>query len=286
MIKRREVLDSGQISDILQSKVRFEQLVEFHWDYYSELAFQRNQIREQLKSSLREKAQTFEFSKWQRIVRYKYSLAPLSTRGSLTDPGGRFNIGELDRTRYRVFPALYIAADKGTALAEVLGRDESTGSFTPEELALTKPDSITTVSVSGKLESVIDIRDGNNLAGFVGLIKDFRLSGSLVRKARKLGFPVRLIRTVKELGIILGKRAWRDWPMVFDVPAPSQIFGGLVMDAGTEGILYNSAITQRLCLAIFPQNFLNSSSFVELDDAAPTAEVQRRIDSSNFVNVI
>src|SRR6266852_6330446 len=186
MIKRREVLDSGQISDILQSKVRFEQLVEFHWDYYSELAFQRNQIREQLKSSLREKAQTFEFSKWQRIVRYKYSLAPLSTKGSLTDPGGRFNIGELDRTRYRVFPALYIAADKGTALAEVLGRDESTGSFTPEELALTKPDSITTVSVSGKLESVIDIRDGNNLAGFVGLIKDFRLSGSLVRKARKL----------------------------------------------------------------------------------------------------
>jgi hypothetical protein len=285
MIKRWELLDSGRISDILQSKALFEQLVEFHWEYYSELAFQRNQIREQLKSCLREKAKPFEFSKWQRIVRYKYSLAPLSTKGSLTDPGGRFNIGELDRTRYRVFSALYIAADKGTALAEVLGRDESTGSLTPEELALTKPDSITAVSVSGKLESVLDIRERNNLAGFVNLIKNFKLSGPLILKARKLGFPVRLITTVKELSMVLEKRGWREWPMVFDVPDACQIFGGLVMDAGVEGILYNSAITQRLCLAIFPQNFLNSSSYVELDDVAPTKDVQRRIDSSNFSNI-
>ena len=285
MIKRWEVLESGRILDILRSKVRFEQLVEFHWAYYSELAFQRNQIREQLKSCLREKARPFEFSKWQRIVRYKYSLAPLSTKGSLTDPGGRFNIGELDRTRYRVFPALYIAADKGTALAEVLGRDDSTGSFTPEELALTKPDSITVVSVSGKLESILDIRERNNLASFVNLIKDFRLSRSLILKARRLDFPVRLIRTAEELGSALEQRNWRNWPMAFDVPAACQIFGGLVMDAGIEGILYNSAITQKLCLAIFPQNFLNSSSFVELDDVVPTEEVQRRIDSSNFSNI-
>jgi hypothetical protein len=117
------------------------------------------------------------------------------------------------------------------------------------------------VSVSGKLESVIDIRDGSNLAGFVSLIKDFKLSKSLILKARKLGFPVRLIRTVQGLSMVLEKRAWRDWPMVFDVPAVSQIFGGIVMGAGIEGILYNSAITQRLCLAIFPQNFLNSSSY-------------------------
>jgi hypothetical protein len=286
MIKRWEVLDSGLISDILQSKARFEHLVEFHWDYYSELAFQRNQIREQLKGSLREKAQPFEFSKWQRIVRYKYSLTPLSPKGSLVDPGGRFNIGELDRVRYRVFPALYIAADKGTALAEVLGRDESTGSFSPEDLALTKPDSITAVSVSGKLESTLDIRERNNLARFVNLIKDFRLSRSLILKARKLKFPLRLVKTAKELGGVLEQRDWRNWPMAFDVPAACQVFGGLVMDAGIEGILYNSAITQRLSLAIFPQNFLNSSSYVELDDAVPAEEVQRRIDSSNFSKFI
>src|SRR5712692_105152 len=286
MSKRWEVLDSGRVSDILRSKEQFEQLVEFHWAYYSELAFQRNQIREQLHNSLREKSRSFPFSKWQRIVRYKYSLAPLSTKGSRSDPGGRFNIGEIDPARYPVFPALYIAGDKGTALAEVLGRDKKTPSFTPEELALTKPDSITAVSVSGNLESVMDIRERNNLAGFVSLIKDFRLSVPLTLKARKLDFPVQLIRTVKALGGVLEQGDWRNWPMVFDVPHACQIFGGLVMDAGIEGILYNSAITQRLCLAIFPQNFLNSSSYVELDDAAPTKEVQRRIDSSNFISVI
>src|SRR6266704_2023957 len=195
-----EELESGRISDLLRSKAYFERLVEFHWEYYSELEFQRNQIREQLKSSLRDTAQPFEFTKWQRIVRYKYSLTPLSTKGSLVDPGGRFNIGDIDCARYPVFPALYIASDKGTALAEVLGREKGTGSLTPEELALTKPDSITAVSVSGRLESIVDIRDRSNLGGFVYLVKDFKLSKSLIVKARKLGFPLRLIKTTREFG--------------------------------------------------------------------------------------
>jgi RES domain len=285
-MSQRWELESGRISDLLSSKAYFEELVEFHWKYYSELEFQRNQIREQIKASLRDTAQPFEFSRWQRIVRYKYSLTPLSTKGSLVDPGGRFNVGDIDRARYPVFPALYIASDKGTALAEVLGRDKSTGSLTPEESALTKPDSITAVSVSGKLESVVDTRNRDNLGGFVNLVKDFRLSKSLIVKARKLGFPVRLIKTTKELGGVLEQRDWRSWPMVFDVPSTCQIFGRFVMNAGIEGILYHSAITQRTCLAIFPQNFLNSSSFIELDDAAPTAKVQSRIDSSNFKDVI
>lgn len=282
MSRRWELLESGLISDILKSKARFERLVEFHWEYYSELAFQRNQIREQLKKSLREKAQPFEFSKWQRIVRYKYSLSPLSTKGSLIDPGGRFNIGELDRARYPVFPALYIARDKATALAEVLGREKGTDSLSPEELALIKPDSITVVSLSGKLESVLDIRDRNNLAGFVNLIKSFKLSKSLLKKSQRFDFPVRLVRTTTELVDNLKQPDWRNWPMVFDVPAATQIFGGIVMNAGIEAILYSSTMTEKECLAIFPQNFLNSSAFVELDDPTPSADVQRRIDSSNF----
>jgi hypothetical protein len=148
MTRAREILDSGRVSDILKSKALFEDLVEFHWRYYSELAFQRSQIREQLRDSVRQNARPFEFQKWQRTVKYKYSLDPLNTKGSLVEPGGRFNIGRLDPDRYRVFPALYIASDKGTALAEVLGRESgSVGPLTPEEIALTKPDSITAVSL-------------------------------------------------------------------------------------------------------------------------------------------
>ena len=142
MSRRWELLESGRVSDIIRSKKLFAELVEFHWRYYSELAFQRKQIREGLNGALREAANAFEFSGWQRVVKYRYSLDPLSTKGSLADPGGRFNVGAIDPRRYPMFPALYLAADKGTALAEVLGRDTSANSLTPEELALTKPDSI------------------------------------------------------------------------------------------------------------------------------------------------
>ena len=286
MTKQWHVLDSGRVSDILRSKERFKQLEELQWDYYSELEFQRNQVRDELKASLREKTKPFEFQQWQRSVKYRYSLSPLSTAGSLASPGGRFNVGEIDPTRYPVFPALYIAGDKGTSLAEVLGREDGIGALTPEQLALTKPNSITTVSISGKLESVLDIRERNNLAGFVDLIKNFRLSGSLIVRAKKLEFPLQLARTAKELGDNLEKPDWRNWPTAFDVPHTCQVFGRLVLGAGIEGILYNSSLTKRTCLAIFPQNFLNSSAFVELDDAAPTTAVQRRIDMNNFRNFV
>lgn len=159
MIDPEEPIESGLIADIRASKARYEQLIQFHWECYSELAFLRNRVYDSLKSSLRERATPFEFSKWQRAVKYRYSLDPLSTKGSLVDPGGRFNIGAIDTARYPVFPALYLASDKGTALAELLGRDKPGSLLGAEELALTKPDSVTAVSVSGKLESALDSRE-------------------------------------------------------------------------------------------------------------------------------
>jgi len=285
-MKKKWVLESGQISEISRSKVYFEQLVEFHWLYYAELAFQRNKIREQIKEALREKANPFEFLKWQRIVRYKYSLKPLSALGSLSEPGGRFNVGQLDPIRYPMFAALYVAGDKGTALAEVLGRDHSDGPLSPEELALAKPDSISALSVSGQLDSVLDIRDRTNLARFVNLIRDFKISPYLRRTAKQLRFPLNLVTTAHQLGMVLEGKNWRNWPMVYDVPAVPQIFGGLVMNAGIEGILYESSITERECLAIFPQNFHNSTSFIQLDDPVPSTDVITRIDSSNFRDFI
>lgn len=272
---RRWQLESGRVSEIIKSKKLYEDLVEFHWRYYSELAFQRKRIREDLNSCLRGAAVAFQFSKWQRIVKYKYSLDPLNARGSLSDPGGRFNVGAIDPTRYPMFPALYLAAEKGTGLAEVLGRDNGTGLLTPEELALAKPDSM-----------VVDVRVSETLSSFVRLIKDFRLSKALVVEARRLGFPLQLIATVAELKRVLMLPDWRNWPMLYDVPAGGQIFGGIAMDAGIEGILYESVLTGKECLAVFPKNFLNSSSYIELDDPAPQGDVPTRIDSSNFSQFI
>lgn len=200
---RDPVLDYGLIADIPKYKELFEQRAQFHWEFYSELALLRSRIYEELKTSLRERAEPFDFSKWQRAVKYKYCLSPLSTKGSLVDPGGRFNIGEIDRARFPVFSALYLASNKRTALAELLGREGPANSFSAEELALTKPTSITVVSVSGKLESALDVRDVKNLARFANLIKDFKVSSKLRMKSRKVGLEVPLVRNanllVKEL---------------------------------------------------------------------------------------
>jgi hypothetical protein len=282
-----EVLDHGLIADIPKSKELFEQKAQFHWEYYSELAYLRNQIYDALKSSQRDVAAPFQFPAWQRAVKYKYSLSPLSTKGSLVDPGGRFNIGAIDTSRFPVFPALYLASDKKTALAELLGRDKLDNGLTPEELALTKSASVTIVSVSGKLESVLDIRDPKNLAGFVNLIKDFKLSSKLIAKARKVGLsPVRIVRSADQLVRELQSSRWREWPMGFDVPAAPQIFGRIVLDAGIEGVLYDSVLTHSLCSAIYPQNFQNSSSYIELDEPCPPETIHKRIDSATFKDFI
>jgi hypothetical protein len=281
-----EPLDFGLIADIPKSKEHFGRLAQFHWEFYSELAFLRNQIYDSLKGSLRERAGPFQFSGWQRAVKYRYSLVPLSTKGSLSDPGGRFNIGAIDPSRFPVFPALYLASDKKTALAELLGRDGPADSLTPEELALTKPTSITVVSVSGKLESVLDVRDEKNLASFVNLVKDFKLSSGLIMKARRLGFPAKVVRDTNQLVKEFQMSKWREWPMGFDVPSSSQIFGRIVLDAGIEGILYESVLTHSLCSAIYPQNFQNSSSYIELDGPCPSETIHKRIDSTTFRNFV
>jgi hypothetical protein len=150
MSDQKEFLDYGLVEDIPKSRALCQQLLRFHWEFYSELAFLRNQVYESLKSSVRERAIPFQFSNWRRAVKYKYSLEPLGTKGSLVDPGGRFNIGNIDTTRFTPFPALYVAYDKGTVLAELLGRVEPADQLAAEELALTNPASVTIVSITAK----------------------------------------------------------------------------------------------------------------------------------------
>ena len=70
--------------------------------------------------------------------------------------------------------------------------------------------------------------------------------------------------------------------MQFDVPSNSQIFGQMIYASRISGILYYSSITKKECLAIFPTNFKNSSSFIELIDEPPNKQVPKKIDSSNF----
>ena len=76
------------------AKKRTQDLIDYHWAYYSELALQRNHNIEEIKRALISASSSdFSFSGWQRAVKYQYSLHPLGTMGSLSYVGGRFNCG-------------------------------------------------------------------------------------------------------------------------------------------------------------------------------------------------
>jgi hypothetical protein len=279
------ILEQGSLRDLNRAKKRTDVYLEYYWKHYSELAYQRSLIEDDLRQALNESCtRDFEFERWQRAVKYKYSLDPLSTVGSVSDLGGRFNTGEGVNQNLPQFPALYLAADKDTALQETLGQVLVEGSdLSPRELALTNPQSETIVSVSGRLEQVFDVGKIVSLRRFVNLIKGFKLSRDVLKLARDLGLGAPEIVTKPSLlRKTLLEDNWRALPRWFDVPSNSQIFGHLVFTAGIEGIIYPSKLTGQECMCIFPRNFAGTSSFVEIDDPAPAGVKATRLDDSNW----
>lgn len=132
--------------------------------------------------------------------------------------------------------------------------------------------------MSGYIDSIIDLNQPSNLQPFVDLIKSVTLDKRLIKEAASFGWPEPdLIRSVPKLISTLMDSNWRIFPMQFDVPFASQIFGQLVSNAGIEGILYKSKFSNKDCLAIFPQNFDDTNgSYVQLDDlATPETKVLR-----------
>lgn len=284
--KVQYLLEQGTLKGMSQAKEFTDKLLKYHWKYYSELACQRNEIQEDLKKILTQSCiSNYEFNQWQRAVKYKYGLHPLSTVGSLQFIGGRFNTGLEVNSQIPSFAGLYIAKNKDTALQEHLGQqlNGSNPKLTPREIALTNPSSESIVSVSGKLDKVFDLTNVGNLDLFIRVIKKFTLSKELIQAAKQLSVPnPGIIKTSKVLLENLLIPNWRDWPDNYDVPANSQIFGHLVYSAGIEGILYPSKFTNMLCLTIFPNNFPGTDSFIIIDDDVPHEKVPKRIDANNW----
>ena len=273
-------LDNPQ--QIKASRKRTNDLLKYHWQHYSELACQRNTIQDQIQQALIQTAIPYEISQWQRAVKYKYGLHPLSTVGSLSFIGGRFNTGKGVNSEVPFFPGLYLAQNKDTALQEHLGQI-SNEHLTPREIALTNPTSETIVSISGKLDKVFDLTHPDTLIPFIKLIKNFKFSKELKATAKKLKLQdSKIIKTPEALLETFLDPNWRASPSQFDIPSNSQILGHLVYSAGVEGILYPSKFTGQLCLVVYPKNFLNTDSFIMLDDEAPHEKVPTRIDSTNW----
>lgn len=262
----------------------------FQWEYYQQLSYQRRRAADDLRRTLLEAAKgPFPFSKWQRVVRHRYSVEPLSLKGSVaSDPGGRFNVGAIDPDTFPPFPALYAASDKDTALQEHLCQSLTEKSdLSPHEFALLSRASLTNVSISGRLDRIIDLGEPARLSEFVEVLAGFELSESLFREAKALRIEKpKVVRTISELMQAVLNKDWRIAPMNYDVPSQPQIFGSLVVEAGIEGIIYPSKFTQKECLAAFPHKFRGKDSFVVLDDEPPPQTVERRLDMESWKRLV
>ena len=73
-------------------------------------------------------------------------------------------------------------------------------------------------------------------------------------------------------------------PMQYDLPSNSQVFGRIAAAAGVHGILYPSVrVEGRQCLALFPQNWRSSGSYIEVMDPSPAEARLVRIDATSTV---
>lgn len=246
---------------------------------------QRNHAR--LLDALRYQAVlSYTFEGWSRIVDYRYGLEPLSIAGSLRGEGGRFNIGaDLSPGTFTAFPALYIAEDYEAAFRERFAGPSAPkpSGLSTQELALRSPGSFTQVRLRGVVENVIDVGDLESLKPFVSVLREFPAPEGARPLARKLGLRSApwLIRSPITLQRQLLHPNWRSLPQQFDLPANSQIFGRIAAAAGLHGVLYPSArqVAKR-CLALFPQNWADSGSVVEVTDEAPDGARLTRIDGT------
>lgn len=167
------LLDAYSPGDIQRLKIQQELLGNVHWHRYAEMTGQRAKVMDGIKAALAGAAiGPYSFKSLQRAVKYRWCLNPLSPAGSLTDPGGRFNIGKIDPARYPMAPALYLAADKNTATQELFNMDMSDRhGLSAQDLALTRSDSITIVDVAGCLDTILDLNQPERLKPFVDIIK-------------------------------------------------------------------------------------------------------------------
>lgn len=260
----------------------------FHVRQHHFFAAERYNRRDDLLESLRQAgAVSLDLDGWVRLTDYEFSLKPLSPTGSLV-VGGRFNVGDdIDKAEIKPFPALYIAEDEETAYREKFGGpsavDDRTG-MSGADLALRASSSYTCFVLQGQLDGVFDLTDKRNVEAFVEIIRKIRPPLSLIEMARRLQMKgQRSITKVDHLIDVLMMVNWREWPMQYGLPANSQVFGRLLLDAGFTGVVYRSTKGRKHCCAVFTDSLWNSDSLLEIRGRVPEGATLTRIDGKTQI---
>ncbi len=281
------ILDSFSHRDIKRWKKQYKEIEEYCWDHYSYFAHKRSLIYQNLKDSLQSNCKSFDFVNWCRVVDYRFADQPLSAKGSMiADPGGRFNIGDIDQSKFPRFPGLYLAENTLTALKEKCGVSPQSDfdGLTGQQLNLIN--NVCIVEVKGSLQNIFDLTSDNSLSDFYKEIKTIKLPIDFITRARSLKIdPMKPIDSVYQLRNTFLCDEWRLMPMQFDIPANSQIFGQIAHSATIEGILYPSVKTQKNCLVVYPQNLMDSS-YIELNGDGPVVVAKKRIDKNTYHHFI
>lgn len=259
---------------------KLSQCKDYLFDEYNYYYNEREKFKKEIILSLNDKTTSYSFKNWFRLTRTKYAIDPLNCKGSVKDAsGGRFNIGSIKKDRFPLFPALYIGSGKYTCIKE---------HYSGMEHFYNSNQGDSFFCISGCIHSLLDITAKGSLNKFVKTIKQVTLSEQLKKRFKKLDvgeYERESIQNITQLKKSIYNKNWREAPNIYDIPALPQIFGQLTKEAGIEAILYKSTKTSKtgLCMAVFPENFKNSDSYIKLEDC-PKAIVNRKMDSETFEN--
>jgi hypothetical protein len=285
-------LDRFSSLDLQRWKRLSKDLDRLHSLLYFGFVEQRNVLRTELLEALQAPAfPPFKFQGWVRILPYRYCLSPLSARGSLNGTGGRFNAGhDIPSHVVAPWPALYLAEDFDTAFREKYGnaRNDARGALKPEELALQKPESITSVRLHGQISRVFDLTDAAKLKPFCDVLARCKMPREVADVLRRLKIKRKEITTIKtpaQLQAAVMAHHWRQWPVQFEVPAHGQVLASLLIAAGYEAILYRSSKSDKRCLAVFPCNIGSNDTWIELAPDYPEQVDHARLDLDTAPNL-
>lgn len=280
-------LDRFSNASIDQWNAISSDLDELEANLYFALEPERRRLRPQLLGALQlQQSKPLLMQGWVRIVDYQYTNMPLSSAGSLTGFGARFNAGmDLDPGTLKPWPALYLAEDYETAYREKfqIKSSQTIEGLKPEELALQNGRSHSTVLLQGRIDRAFDMTVPRNLHAVANVLRKIKMperAKGLKKKLRLKPTDLSMVQSGQSLYNAVLAHNWRVQPAQFGLPARSHVLAELVRAAGFEAILYMSTMGPGKCLAVFPDQ-LSGQAYVELVDKAPPEVRHTRLDDNS-----
>lgn len=283
-------LDSFTDASLQEWSAHGRAVRDFHYALFFDLAGQRAARHKELRAALRKAPPvTVSLEGWCRLVNFQYSLEVLSPAGSLRWVGQRFNVGsDIEPISFPPFPALYVAENFETAFREYHQRPKgsSVDGLRPEELSLEDRGNWVSIQLSGHINNVFDLTKAANLRELCRIFARFNLSDRVKKLARKAKRPpASVVKNPTELLNTFMRTDWKSWPVHFDVPANSQVFAQMLVEAGFEGVLYRSAKGGDRCLAIFTRQLGNSDSHISVHGECPAGATMLELNAANCLVV-